>query len=70
MVRNPITEEIRDVRRRLAARFENDVYRIGAETRRLQAASNRRVDRLPKRAPFPASTPNEAVNRSGRNRVS
>ncbi len=52
MVLNPITEEIRDIRHRLAAEFDNDVYRIGAELRRRQAASGRRVVRLPKRTPF------------------
>ena len=39
MVHNPITEEIREIRHRLAAQFDNDVYRIGAELRRRQAAS-------------------------------
>ena len=37
MVPNPITEEIREIRHRLAAQFDNDVFRIGAETRRRQA---------------------------------
>ena len=47
MVPNPITEEIREIRHRLAAQFDNDVFRIGAETRRRQAMSDRRVIRLP-----------------------
>ncbi len=51
MVPNPITEEIREIRHRLAAQFENDVFRIGAETRRRQAMSGRRVIRLPSRTP-------------------
>ena len=33
MVRNAITEEIRDIRHGLAAECGNDVYRIGAELR-------------------------------------
>lgn len=33
MVHNPITEEIRDIRHRLAEQFDNDVYRNGAELR-------------------------------------
>jgi hypothetical protein len=49
MVPNPITEEIREIRHRLAAQFDNDVLRIGAETRRRQAASGRRAIRLPSR---------------------
>ena len=51
MAHNPITEEFREIRRRLAAQFDNDVYRIGAELRRRQAASDRRVVRLPPRRP-------------------
>ncbi len=51
MVPNPITEEIREIRHRLAAQFDNDVFRIGAETRRRQTASGRRVIRLPRRTP-------------------
>ena len=49
MIRNPITEEIREARHRLAAQFDNDVYRIGAEIRRQQAASGRRFVQLPAR---------------------
>jgi hypothetical protein len=54
MVHNPITEEIREIRHRLAAMFDNDVSRIGEETRRRQALSGRRVVRLPSR-PAPQS---------------
>ena len=56
MAQNPITEEIRAIRHRLAAEFDNDVYRIGAELRRRQAASGRRLIRLPKRTPEPNSS--------------
>ena len=65
MVRNPITEEIREIRHRLAARFENDVHRIGAEIRRLQAASGRRVVRRAKRPPVATSTTNKTMHPSG-----
>ena len=51
MAHNPITEEIRAIRHRLAAEFDNDVSRIGAELRRRQAVSGRRLIRLPKRTP-------------------
>lgn len=58
MVLNPITEEIREIRHRLAAQFDNDVTRIGDETRRRQAISGRRVVRLPRRRPvIRANTP-------------
>jgi len=49
MVNNPITEEIREIRHSLAAEFDNDVYRIGAELRRRQVASGGRVLRPLKR---------------------
>jgi hypothetical protein len=56
MVHNPITEEIREIRHRLAARLNNDVYRIGAELRLNQSASGHRVVRLPKREPVLLAT--------------
>ena len=62
MVQNPITEEIREIRHRLAAQFDNDVSRIGAETRRRQAASGRRVIRLPSRSPTIEKSPTIAVD--------
>jgi hypothetical protein len=58
MVHNPITEEIREIRHRLAARFGNDVYWIGAEIRRGQSASGRRIVRLPGRKPVVSKTTN------------
>ena len=51
MVHDFITEEIREIRQRLAAQFDNDVYRIGDDLRQRQAASSRRVVQLPKRPP-------------------
>ena len=60
MVHNPITEEIREIRHRLAAQFDNDITRIGDETRRRQALSGRRVVRLSRRIPenqIPANKP-------------
>ena len=64
MVRNPITEEIRDIRHRLAAECDNNVNRIGAELRRRQAESGRRVVRLPKRTPS-VTTTNQRMKPSG-----
>ena len=63
MVHNPITEEIREIRHRLAAECDNDVYRIGAELRRRQAVSGRRVVRLPKRTPL-LNTTNHGMDRT------
>ena len=51
MVHDFITEEIREIRHRLAARFDNDVHRIGEDLRRRQSTSSRRVVQLPKRSP-------------------
>ncbi len=49
MSTDPITEEIRAIRRALAERQGNDVSRILAETRQREATSGRRFVRLPKR---------------------
>jgi hypothetical protein len=65
MIDNPIIEEIRDIRHRLAAQFDNDVHRIGAEIRRAQAASGRRVVRRPRRQPLTSNTTNKSLQRSG-----
>jgi len=48
---NPITDDIRAIRHRLAAERGNDVYRIGAELRRREQEYGRTVVRLPKRDP-------------------
>ena len=65
MLLNPITEDIREIRHQLAAEFDNDVHRIGAETRRRQSESGRRVVRIPGKTPANRNTPNNAVNPSG-----
>lgn len=65
MVPNAITEEIREIRHRLAAQFDNNIDRIGAETRRRQVASGRRVIRLPSRTPANGTAANRAVISSG-----
>ena len=56
MTPNPITEEIRAIRHLLAAQQGNDVFRIGAELRRRQSESGRRVVRLPPRTPVSQPT--------------
>jgi hypothetical protein len=65
MIRNPITEEIREIRHRLAAQFENDVSRIGAEIRRGQAASGHRVVRRPRRKPLASNMANQSMHPTG-----
>ena len=51
MVPNPITDEIREIRHRLALKFDNDVYRIGADLRQREVVSGWKVVRLPSRPP-------------------
>jgi hypothetical protein len=65
MVHNPITEEIREIRHRLAAQFDNDIARIGEETRRRQALSGHRVVSLPSRTPVTFIPPNQPFHPSG-----
>lgn len=59
MVTNSITEEIRAIRYRLAAECGNDVYRIGADLRRREKESGRKIVRLPKREPVVYATNRE-----------
>jgi hypothetical protein len=49
MVNDPITEEIRNIRRELAAQFDNDVSRILADVRQREASDGRTYVTLPKR---------------------
>lgn len=65
MIHNPIIEEIREIRHRLAAQFDNDVYRIGAEIRRGQSLSGHRVVRRPRRQPVASNTTNNSVHPTG-----
>jgi hypothetical protein len=50
------TEEIRAIRRELAARFGNDIHRIAEETRRRERESGRKYISLPLRKPLPSAT--------------
>ena len=65
MIRDAITERIRSIRHALAAKFDNDIQRIGHDLRRQQNESNRTFVRLPRRQPRIASTTNEAMHPSG-----
>lgn len=58
------TEEIRQIKRQLAAQFDNDLHRIAEETRRRQRESGRKVVTRPPRAFEAANT----RLRPGRNR--
>ena len=51
IVHDSITEQIRAVRHELAAQCDNDVKRIGEDTRRRQAESGRQFIRLASRPP-------------------
>ena len=65
MIPDP-TEEIKAIRRKLAAQFDNDVSRIGADIRRQQRESGRTYITLPKREPALAyAADNNPLQRSG-----
>ena len=63
---NPLdpTEEIRQIKRQLAAQFDNDLHRIAEETRRRQRESGRKVVTRPPRVLEAASTTNKMLGRS------
>jgi hypothetical protein len=65
MIPDP-TEEIREIRRRLSAQFDNDLHRIAEETRRRQRASGRQVVTLPPRVPETTNTTDQSLDRRGR----
>ncbi len=49
MLNDPITEEIRGIRRKLAAQFGNDVSRIFDDVRQREASDGHAHVKLPKR---------------------
>lgn len=69
MIRDAITESIRATRHALAAKFDNDIRRIGDDLRRQQNESHRTFVRLPRREPRIASPTNEAMRASGTSHV-
>ncbi len=70
MIRDSITEEIREIRRQLAARLDNDVDRIGDDLRRRESGSGRRIVRLPARSPHIVAKTDKALHPSGGSMVS
>jgi hypothetical protein len=56
MSSDPIVDEIREIRERLAARFGFDVRAIAEDARRQDAAGDRKVVRLPPRRPVYQNT--------------
>ena len=70
MIPDP-TEEIKTIRRKLAAAFDNDVRKIGADIRRQQRESGRSYITLPRRQPTLAhAADHNAMHRSGEPTVS
>lgn len=47
MISDPITEEIREIRHRLATQFDNDITLIGEDIRRRQRESGRKYRPVP-----------------------
>ena len=65
MIPDP-TDEIKDIRRKLAAKFDNDVRKIGADIRREQLESGKTYITLTKRDPVLAhAVDNHPIHRSG-----
>ena len=64
MVHDLITEEIRATRQRLAAQFDNDVFRIGDDLRRREATSGRRIRQLSGLSPRADETTDGAIERN------
>lgn len=64
------TEEIRTIRHKLAARFDNDLDRIVADLRRQQQESGRDYITLPKRPPRQQRTTRQGMHGSGGLRAS
>jgi len=59
---NPITQQIRDIRHRLAEKFDNDLDRIVDDLQRQERQSGRQLVDRSKHAT------NQALNASGRSR--
>ena len=59
------TEEIRQIKRQLAAQFDNDLHRIAEETRRRQRESGRKVVTRPPRVPEATNATNHRLQPSG-----
>jgi hypothetical protein len=59
------TEEIRQIKRQLAAQFDNDLHRIAEETRRRQRECGRKVVTRPPRVLEAANKTNHGLQPSG-----
>ena len=64
------TEEIRAIRHKLAAQFDNDLNRIVADLQRQQEESGREYITLPRRPPRAQRTTNQGMHASGGLRAS
>ena len=64
MIPDP-NEEILEIKRRLAARFNNEVHRIAADVRKSQVQAGREVISLPPRRCSAVETTNNATQQNG-----
>ena len=64
MIPDP-TDEIREIRRKLAVEFGNDLHRIAEDIRRQQRESGRTYITLPRRTPRSDRTTNQVMPPSG-----
>jgi len=60
MIPDP-NDEILANKRRLAAKFDNDLHRIAEDIRRRQTEGNREIVSLPPRRHEPKKTPNRSM---------
>jgi hypothetical protein len=68
MIPDP-NDEILAIKRRLAAKFDNDLHRIAEDTRRRQNEGGHEVVSFPPRRCEPKSTTNESTHGSGSSNV-
>ena len=64
MIADP-NDEILSIKRRLAAKFDNDLHRIAEDIRRRQSEGGRQVLSLPPRRYEPGNPTNNPLQRSG-----
>ena len=64
MIPDP-TDEIRDIKRKLSEKFDNDIHCIAEDARRHQRESGRQSVTVPCALTTPPITTNQAIHRSG-----
>ena len=63
MIPDP-TDEIRDIKRKLSEKFDNDIHRIAEDARRRQIESGRRTVPVPSTSSAASRATNQGMDRS------